>query len=126
MNEEEYEKCLLKKIEDIKLALQWYISANQKLTKELEYFKNAYENRVDKTIKLEKENEELKQKLILMENTGKLVKNKRDNKIGVILREFETGQIQVLERIYPFIINTHDGWKTLEISEEEYNEKYRK
>ena len=51
-------------------------------------------------------------------NTGKLVKNTRDGKIGIVLREFETGQIQVLEKIQPLVINTHDSWKTLELLED--------
>ena len=54
---------------------------------------------------------------IIYKNTGKLVRNKRDNKIGVVLREFQTGQVQVLEKIQPYIINTHDNWNTLELEE---------
>ena len=56
---------------------------------------------------------------MIYQNTGKLVKNKIDGKIGIVLREWEeTGQIQVLERIQPKVINTHDSWKTLELIEE--------
>lgn len=51
-------------------------------------------------------------------NTGKLVKNKNTDKTGIILREFLTGQIQVLESIEPKIINTHNNWNTLELLEE--------
>ena len=50
--------------------------------------------------------------------TGKKVKNKRDEKIGIILRENNTGSIQVLEDITPKIINTHDSFKTLEFIDE--------
>lgn len=53
-----------------------------------------------------------------IKNTGKLVKNKIDGTIGIVLREWETGQIQVLEKIQPKVINTHDSWKTLELLEE--------
>ncbi len=58
----------------------------------------------------------------MYKNTGKIVKNKRDGKVGVVLREFETGQIQVLEKIGDKggkVINTHDSWKTLEVIEDE-------
>lgn len=58
----------------------------------------------------------------MYKNTGKIVKNKRDGKVGVVLREFETGQIQVLEKIGDEggkVINTHDSWKTLEVIENE-------
>lgn len=52
--------------------------------------------------------------------TGKRVKNKRSGNIGIILRKWETGSIQVLENINPKVINTHDSFKTLEfITEEE-------
>ena len=59
---------------------------------------------------------------VMYKNTGKIVKNKRDGKVGVVLREFETGQIQVLEKIEEKggkVINTHDSWKTLEVLENE-------
>lgn len=55
---------------------------------------------------------------MIYQNTGKLVKNKINGIIGIVLREWETGQIQVLENIQPKIINTHDSWKTLELIEE--------
>lgn len=53
MSEEEnkYNAKLLEKIEDIKLALQWYMSENAKLQNELDYYKSAYENRVNEYIK---------------------------------------------------------------------------
>lgn len=50
--------------------------------------------------------------------TGTLVKNSRSGKIGVVLREFPTGQVQVLESIQPFVTCTHDSWNTLESCEE--------
>lgn len=55
---------------------------------------------------------------MIYQNTGKLVKNKIDGTIGVVLREWETRQVQVLENIQPKILNTHDSWKTLELIEE--------
>ena len=49
-----YAKELLKKIDDVKNGLQYYISENMQLQTDLNYYKNAYENRVSKY--LEKEN----------------------------------------------------------------------
>ena len=49
-----YAKELLKKIDDVKSGLQYYISENIQLKTDLNYYKNAYENRVNKY--LEKEN----------------------------------------------------------------------
>lgn len=49
-------------------------------------------------------------------NTGVLVKNNNDGKIGIVLRENRsTEQVQVLERIQPKVINTHNNWNTLSI-----------
>lgn len=63
--------------------------------------------------------------MIKYNNTGRLVKNKKDGKVGVVLREFETGQVQVLESFSQDggkVINTHDSWNTLEILEEPDNQ----
>lgn len=57
-------------------------------------------------------------KKINYKNTGKRVRNKNSGIIGIVLREFETGQVQVLEKIEPYVINTHDSWKSLEVLEE--------
>lgn len=46
---------------------------------------------------------------------GVRVKNINSNKIGIILRINESGSIQVLEKIEPYVICTHDSWKTLEV-----------
>ena len=52
-------------------------------------------------------------------NTGKQVRNKKSGEIGIVLREFmATGSVQVLERIVPKVICTHDNWNTLELVEE--------
>ena len=52
-------------------------------------------------------------------NTGKQVRNKKSGEIGIVLREFmATGSVQVLERIEPKVICTHDNWNTLELVEE--------
>ena len=47
------------------------------------------------------------------------VKNKRDGRIGVVLHQWESGSVAVLENITPRIINTHDNWSTLEILTDE-------
>ena len=49
--ETEWNAKLLENIEDIKLALQYYMSENAKLQAEVEYYKNAYENRVNEYLK---------------------------------------------------------------------------
>lgn len=46
---------------------------------------------------------------------GSKVKNKNSGKIGVVLRITDSGSVQVLESINPYVINTHDNWNTLEI-----------
>ena len=51
--------------------------------------------------------------------TGKRVRNKKSGNIGIILREWETSSIQVLENINPKVINTHDSFKTLEFVDKE-------
>ena len=50
---------------------------------------------------------------------GMPVKNKRSGKIGIVLHQWESGSIAVLENISPRIINTHDSWNTLEIINDE-------
>lgn len=46
---------------------------------------------------------------------GMPVKNKRSNNIGIVLHQWESGSVAVLENISPRVINTHDSWDTLEI-----------
>lgn len=43
-----YEKELLKQLHNIELGLRYYINENRRIRNELDYYKNAYENRVDK------------------------------------------------------------------------------
>ena len=83
--------------------------------KELNNLKEIEKSHQEENGKLRVELEQEKEK---NKNAGKLVKNKIDGTIGIVLREWETGQIQVLENIQPKIINTHDNWKTLELIEE--------
>ena len=70
--------------------------------------------------KLQKENEELRQE---REMVGLPVRNKRDGKIGIILHQWESGSIAVLENIKPRVINTHDSWNTLEIINDNVEQK---
>lgn len=66
--------------------------------------------------KLQKENEELKEERQIV---GIPVKNKRDGRIGIVLHQWESGSVSVLESINPRVINTHDSWNTLEIVTDE-------
>ena len=65
---------------------------------------------------LQKENEKLKEERQIV---GIPVKNKRDGRIGIVLHQWESGSIAVLESINPRVINTHDSWNTLEIVTDE-------
>lgn len=67
-----------------------------------------------------KENEELRQERELV---GLPVRNKRSGKIGIILHQWESGSIAVLENIRPRVINTHDNWNTLEIINDNVKQK---
>jgi len=53
-----YAKELFKKIDDVRNGLQYYISENIQLKSDLNYYKNAYENRVNKSLKKENKNED--------------------------------------------------------------------
>ncbi len=57
---------------------------------------------------------------------GMPVKNKRDGRIGVVLHQWESGSVAVLENINPRIINTHDNWSTLEILTDEVKQTQTK
>ena len=57
---------------------------------------------------------------------GMPVKNKRDGRIGVVLHQWESGSVAVLENINPQIINTHDNWSTLEILTDEVKQTQTK
>ena len=59
-----------------------------------------------------KENEELKEERQIV---GIPVRNKRDGRIGIVLHQWESGSVAVLESINPRVINTHNSWNTLEI-----------
>lgn len=86
---------------------QYYI-----IKKAIEHYKEYIE-------KLQKENEELK-------IAGIPVRNKRNGKIGIVLRQWKSGSIAVLESINPRVINTHDSWNTLEIVTDEVKQTQTK
>lgn len=62
--------------------------------------------------RLQKENEKFKKERQIV---GMPVRNKRDGRIGIVLHQWESGSVAVLESINPRVINTHDSWNTLEI-----------
>ena len=73
--------------------------------------------------KLQKENEKLKEERQIV---GIPVKNKRDGRIGIVLHQWESGSVAVLESINPRVINTHDSWNTLEIVTDEVKQTQTK
>ena len=73
---------------------------------------NAFINILSDYKRVLKENEELKEERQIV---GIPVKNKKDGKIGIVLHQWESGSVAVLENINPRVINTHDSWNTLEI-----------
>lgn len=70
-----------------------------------------------------KENGGLREKVKELEEERQLVgipvRNKRDGTIGIVLHQWKSGSIAVLENINPRVINTHDSWSTLEIITDE-------
>lgn len=94
----------------------------KKRTKELKkYAKRENELCYDDIVlnlieKLQKENEKFKKERQIV---GMPVRNKRDGRIGIVLHQWESGSVAVLESINPRVINTHDSWNTLEIVTDE-------
>lgn len=68
-------------------------------------------------------NGELREKVKELEEERQLVgipvRNKRNGTIGIVLHQWKSGSIAVLENINPRVINTHDSWSTLEIITDE-------
>lgn len=46
--------------------------------------------------------------------TGTRVKGKLSGKVGIVLRIFESGSVQVLEKIEPYVVCTYDSYSQLE------------
>ena len=101
--------------------------------KRLQEFLIFYKNHgwipnIDRTIDIEKslqaiknilsEREQDKARIKELEEERQLVgmpvRNKRSGKIGIVLHQWESRSIAVLENISPRVINTHDSWDTLE------------
>lgn len=57
---------------------------------------------------------------------GMPVRNKRDGRIGIVLHQWKSGSVTVLESINPRVINTHDSWNTLEIVTDEVKQTQTK
>lgn len=99
--------------EDIKI-LENYIynkkdTMKEQLVKAIEHLMKAY-----------KELEEERQIV------GMPVRNKRDGRIGIVLHQWKSGSVAVLESINPRVINTHDSWNTLEIVTDEVKQTQTK
>jgi hypothetical protein len=99
--------------EDIE-RLEYLLKVNRTLGQ------NMSEENLKAIENLIKRNKELEEERQIV---GMPVKNKRDGKIGIILHKWENGNIAVLERISPRIINTHDSFNTLEIITDEVKQK---
>lgn len=71
----------------------------------------------------QKINGELREQVKELEEERQLVgipvRNKRDGTIGIVLHQWKSGSIAVLENINPRVINTHDSWSTLEMITDE-------
>lgn len=100
------------------------------LEKDLFYYNEIKENFDEGTVKFYEalkhilaEREADKKRIKELEEERQLVgmpvKNKRDGSIGVVLHQWNSGSIAVLENINPRVINTHDSWSTLEIITDE-------
>ena len=84
---------------------------------------NAFINILSDYKRVLKENEELKEERQIV---GIPARNKRDGKIGIVLHQWESGSVAVLESINPRVINTHDSWNTLEIVTDEVKQTQTK
>ena len=88
---------------------------------------NYYENETTRQKQINEEhrkiNAELREKVKELEEERQLVgipvRNKRNGTIGIVLHQWKSGSIAVLENINPRVINTHDSWSTLEIITDE-------
>lgn len=83
---------------------------------------NYYENETTRQKQINEEhrkiNAELREKVKELEEERQLVgipvRNKRNGTIGIVLHQWKSGSIAVLENINSRVINTHDSWSTLE------------
>ena len=54
ITDEEFANKLLNEIDHLKYGLKYFIDKSERLEKDLEYYKNAYENRVNESLKGDK------------------------------------------------------------------------
>ena len=96
---------------------------NQKEIKALEHLLSDYTRQKQINEEHQKINGELREKVKELEEERQLVgipvRNKRNGTIGIVLHQWKSGSIAVLENINPRVINTHDSWSTLEIITDE-------
>ena len=101
-----------------------------KYFKSLEYFIKEYQDLKEIEESHRKENGELREKVKELEEerqiVGMPVRNKRDGRIGIVLHQWKSGSVAVLESINPRVINTHDNWNTLEIVTDEVKQTQTK
>ncbi|WP_405317573.1 hypothetical protein [Faecalibacillus faecis] len=101
-----YEKEILKNIKDIEIALRYYIDKNKELESGLEYYKNAYENRVDEFIQRnkdleqiekehKKENGKLREELSQYKRIDKLVSNITPEEVDTAIKKASEQFIEV-------------------------------
>lgn len=55
LDDDKFAAKLLEEVEHLKYGLKYYIDKSKRLERELDYYKNAYENRVNEFIKQMKE-----------------------------------------------------------------------
>ena len=113
--------------DDVKIVKRYLRNSSYKES-DSDFFKNGGWEMVDLEIpkamaNILSEREQDKARIKELEEERQLVgmpvKNKRSGKIGIVLHQWESGSIAVLENISPRIINTHDSWNTLEIINDE-------
>lgn len=101
-----------------------------KYFKSLEYFIKEYQDLKEIEESHRKENGKLRERVKELEEerqiVGMPVRNKRDGRIGIVLHQWKSGSVAVLESINPRVINTHDSWNTLEIVTDEVKQTQTK
>lgn len=115
-------------IEDDVKVVKRYLENSSYKESNSDFFKNGGWEIVDLEIpqamsNIMKEREQDKARIKELEEERQLVgmpvRNKRSGKIGIVLHQWESRSIAVLENISPRVINTHDSWDTLEIITDE-------
>lgn len=104
---EKYNKTLLDKADDLKLALQYYIDRTNQLEQELNYYKKSYENRVEKYYELEQRiyrpdfisKDKIRAKIKSLEEKIHIVIPNEYNKVE-IMNEFKNeGAVDILKEL---------------------------